>query len=68
MDPFGSDQSRHVDDFGAKTRNVDGILANKSSFQWPEGEIYEFDALQYVAICIKSLKFNVTFKESIKKQ
>ena len=27
MDPFGSDQSRHVDDFGAKARHVDDILA-----------------------------------------
>ena len=34
MDPFGSDQSRHVDDFGAKARHVDDILAKKSSFRW----------------------------------
>ena len=33
MDPFGSDQSRHVDDLGAKIRNVDDILAKISSFQ-----------------------------------
>ena len=32
MGPFGSDQSRHVDDFGAKMRNVDDFVANKSSF------------------------------------
>ena len=38
MDSFGSDQSRHVDDFGAKTRNVNGILATKSHFQWPDDE------------------------------
>ena len=30
--PFGSDQSRLVDDFGAKARNVDDILAKKIVF------------------------------------
>ena len=29
--PFGSDQSRHVDDFGVKIRNVDEFVAKKSS-------------------------------------
>ena len=33
MGPFGSDQSRHVDDFGAKESNVDDFVAKKSSFQ-----------------------------------
>ena len=33
MDPFGFDQSRHVDDLGAKNRKVDDILAKISSFQ-----------------------------------
>ena len=32
MGPFGSDQSRHVDDFGAKKNNVDDFVAKKSSF------------------------------------
>ena len=32
MGPFGSDQSRHVDDFGAKKSNLDDLVANKSSF------------------------------------
>ena len=32
LGPFRSDQSRHVDDFGAKTRNVDGILVEKVVF------------------------------------
>ena len=31
MGPFGSDQGRHVDDFGAKKRNVDDFVAKKSS-------------------------------------
>ena len=32
MGPFGSDQSRHVDDFGAKNYNFDDFDANTSSF------------------------------------
>ena len=32
MGPFGSDQCRHVDDFGAKKGNVDDFVVNKSSF------------------------------------
>ena len=32
MGPFGSDQCRHVDDFGAKKGNPDDFVANKSSF------------------------------------
>ena len=32
MGPFGSDQSRHVDDFGAKKHNFDDFDAKKSSF------------------------------------
>ena len=32
MAPFGSDQSRHVDDFGAKSHNFDDFDAKKSSF------------------------------------
>ena len=32
MGPFGPDQSRHVDDFGAKNHNVDDFDANKVSF------------------------------------
>ena len=32
MGPFGSDQSRHVDDFGAKKRNFYDLDANMSSF------------------------------------
>ena len=31
MAPFGSDQSRHVDHFGAKKCNVDDFVAKKSS-------------------------------------
>ena len=31
MDPFGSDQSRHADDFGAKEHNFDDLDAKKSS-------------------------------------
>ena len=31
MGPFGSDQCRHVDDFGAKKGNVDDFAVNKSS-------------------------------------
>ena len=31
MGPFGSDQSRHVDDFGAKKHNFDDLDAKKSS-------------------------------------
>ena len=30
MGPFGSDQSRHVDDFGAKNHNFDDFDAKKS--------------------------------------
>ena len=30
MGPFGSDQSRHVDDFGATNRNFDDFDAKKS--------------------------------------
>ena len=29
--PFGSDQSRHVDDFGAKKCNFDAFVAGKRS-------------------------------------
>ena len=29
--PFGSNQSRHVDDFGAKKRNFDDLVAKKLS-------------------------------------
>ena len=32
MGPFGSDQSRHVDDFGTKKSNIADFVANKSSF------------------------------------
>ena len=32
MGPFGSDQSRHVDDFAAKKRNFDDLGAEKLSF------------------------------------
>ena len=32
MGPFGSDQSRHVDDFGAKNLNFDDFDAHKASF------------------------------------
>ena len=32
MGPFGPDQSRHVDDFGAKKHNFDDFDANMSSF------------------------------------
>ena len=32
MGPFGSDQSRHVDDFGAQTHSFDDFDANTSSF------------------------------------
>ena len=32
MGPFGSDQSRHVDDFGAKKSNLDDFVAKMSSF------------------------------------
>ena len=32
MGPFGSNQSRHVDDFGAKNHNFDDFHAKKSSF------------------------------------
>ena len=32
MGPFGSDQSRHVDDFGAKKHNLSDFDANMSSF------------------------------------
>ena len=32
MGPFGSDQSRHVDDFGAINHNFDDFDAKKSSF------------------------------------
>ena len=32
MGPFGSDQSRHVDDFGAKNHNFDDFDAKKASF------------------------------------
>ena len=49
LGPVGSDQSRHVDDFGAKTRNVDYILSKKSSF-------YDFDARCYPIVGIKSSK------------
>ena len=31
MGPFGSDQSRHVDDFGAKNHNFDDFDAKKSA-------------------------------------
>ena len=31
MGPFGSDQSRHVDDFGAKNHNFDDFDAKKVS-------------------------------------
>ena len=30
--PFGPDQCRHVDGFGAKKSNVDDFVVNKSSF------------------------------------
>ena len=33
MGPFGSDQSRHVDDVGTKKSNLDDFVAKKSSFQ-----------------------------------
>ena len=32
MGPFGSDQSRHVDDFGAKNYNFDDFDASMLSF------------------------------------
>ena len=32
MGPFGSDQSRHVDAFGAKKHSIDDFDANTSSF------------------------------------
>ena len=32
MGPFGSDQSRHVDDFGVKNHNFDDFDAKKASF------------------------------------
>ena len=32
MGPFGSDQSRRVDDFGTKKHNFDDIDVNMSSF------------------------------------
>ena len=32
MGPFGSDQSRHVDDFGAKKRNFDDFGKENSYF------------------------------------
>ena len=32
MGRFGSDQGRHVDDFGAKNHNFDDLDANMSSF------------------------------------
>ena len=32
MGPFGSDQSRHVDDFGATNHNFDDFDAKKASF------------------------------------
>ena len=32
MGPFGSDQSRHVDDFGVKNHNFIDFVAKKSSF------------------------------------
>ena len=32
MGPIGSDQSRHVDDFGAKNHNFDDFDAKKVSF------------------------------------
>ena len=32
MGPFGSDQSRHVDDFGAKNHNFDDFDGKKASF------------------------------------
>ena len=32
MDALGSDQSRHVDDFGAKNHNFDDFDAKKASF------------------------------------
>ena len=32
MGPFGSDRSRHVDDFGAKYHNFADFDANMSSF------------------------------------
>ena len=32
MGPFGSDQSRHVDDFGAKKLNFDDFGAENSYF------------------------------------
>ena len=32
MGRFGSDQSRHVDDFGAKNHNFDDFDAKKGSF------------------------------------
>ena len=32
MGPFGSDQSRHVDDFGAKNHNFDDFVPKKRHF------------------------------------
>ena len=56
MDPFGSDQSRHVDDFGAKARHVDDILAKNRLFDGLLMKIYELDALCYPVVCIKLFK------------
>ena len=47
MDPFGSDQGRHSDDFGAKTRHVDDTLAKNRLFDDLMMKNYDFDALCY---------------------
>ena len=40
MDPLGSDQSPNVDDFGAKARHVDDILAKNRLFDGLLMKIY----------------------------
>ena len=45
MDRFGPDQSRHVDDFGAKNHNFDDFDAKKASFSPLEVE-------EYLSFCI----------------
>ena len=57
MDSLGSDQSRHVDDFGAKTRHVDDTLAKNRLFDDLMMKNYDFDALCYPVVCVNSLEY-----------
>ena len=42
MGPFGSDQSRHVDAFGANKHNFDDVVAKKLYFRLLLGELMIF--------------------------